>query len=238
MLFAVGPLILLTPALVAQCPNGSTPDELGCPPAINSPQTANSAGALNIEENSSGKTAGSAAENPLGGASYTEGTPKKAEAAKAHETALVKPEPLTDFQRFVAASTGETLPIYGAEFFSSVPLSFSNLDKGPAPTEMIIGADDELRIRVWGQVNFSANVYVSREGEVYLPKVGAVHVSGLRFSEVASHLRNVMDRVYRNYDMSVDVGEIHSIQIYVTGRAHRPGVYTVSALSTLVDATF
>jgi protein involved in polysaccharide export with SLBB domain len=103
---------------------------------------------------------------------------------------------------------------------------------------MIVGADDELRVRVWGQINFSADLRVSREGEIYLPKIGAVHVAGLPFSAVSSHLRSVMARVYRNFDMSVDVGEIHSVQIYVTGFAHMPGEYTVSALSTMVDAVF
>jgi hypothetical protein len=34
------------------------------------------------------------------------------------------------------------------------------------------------------------------------------------------------------------MGEIHSIQVYVTGQARQPGEYTVSALSTLVDAVF
>src|SRR6202041_121990 len=36
----------------------------------------------------------------------------------------------------------------------------------------------------------------------------------------------------------LDLGEIHSIQVYVTGLARQPGEYTVSALSTLVDAVF
>ncbi|HUN83649.1 MAG TPA: SLBB domain-containing protein [Terracidiphilus sp.] len=103
---------------------------------------------------------------------------------------------------------------------------------------MIVGADDELRIRVWGQINFSSNLRVSREGEIYLPKIGAVHVAGLPFSEVPSHLRSVMAHVYRNFELSVDMGEIHSVQIYVAGFARRPGEYTVSALSTLVDAVF
>ena len=34
------------------------------------------------------------------------------------------------------------------------------------------------------------------------------------------------------------LGEIHSIQVYVTGQARQPGEYTVSALSTLVNAVF
>ena len=60
----------------------------------------------------------------------------------------------------------------------------------------------------------------------------------MTFSAVPAHLRSVIERVYHNFDMSVDLGEIHSIQIYVTGLAHRPGEYTVSALSTLVDTVF
>jgi protein involved in polysaccharide export with SLBB domain len=95
-----------------------------------------------------------------------------------------------------------------------------------------------LRIRIWGQVNFSANLQVSREGEIYLPKVGAVHVAGLEFSAVAGHLRQAIERVYRNFELSVDMGEIHSIQVYMAGEARQPGEYTVSALSTLVDAVF
>lgn len=103
---------------------------------------------------------------------------------------------------------------------------------------MIIGADDELRIRIWGQVNFSANLRVSREGEIYIPKVGAVHVAGLPFAAIPSHLRTQMERVYRNFELSVDLGDIHTIQIYAAGMAHQPGEYTASALSTLVDAMF
>jgi protein involved in polysaccharide export with SLBB domain len=132
-------------------------------------------------------------------------------------------EPPTEFQNFVLASTGQLLPIYGAKFFTTQPATFGPLDHGPAPGEMIIGAEDELRIRIWGQVNFSANLRVSREGDIYLPKVGAVHVAGLPFAAIPDHLRNAMERVYRNFDLSVDLGDIHTIQIYAAGMARKPG---------------
>ncbi len=149
-----------------------------------------------------------------------------------------RPQPPTEFQRFVAATTGRMLPIYGSRLFASRTASFGPLALAPAPENMVVGAGDELRIRIWGQINFSANLRVSREGEIYLPKAGAVHVAGLPFSSVSGQLRAALGRVYRNFDLSVDMGEIHSIQIYVTGQAREPGEYTVSALSTLVDAVF
>ena len=151
---------------------------------------------------------------------------------------LLPPEPLTEFQKFVAATTGQLLPIYGAKLFRDVPSTFSPNDLAPVTSDYVIGPDDELRVRIWGQVNYSGNLRVDRSGDIYLPEAGAVHVAGIQFSALDQHLRAALARVYRNFDLSVDIGRIRSMQIYVTGQARRAGVYTVSSLSTLVDALF
>ncbi len=148
------------------------------------------------------------------------------------------PEALTEFQKFVASTIGQELPIYGADLFRRVPSTFAPLDMVPVPPDYVIGPGDELRVRVWGQVNFSADVRVDRSGEIYLPQIGQVHVAGMPFSAVDGHLRSAVSRVYRNFDLTADVGQIRAIQVYLAGAARRPGVYTVSSLSTLVDALF
>ncbi|HZZ37815.1 MAG TPA: SLBB domain-containing protein [Acidobacteriaceae bacterium] len=148
------------------------------------------------------------------------------------------PEALTEFQKFVASTTGQVLPIYGANLFREVPSTFAPLDLTPVPPNYVLGPGDELRIRTWGQINFRANLRVDRSGEIYLPQVGPVHIAGLPYSDLDAHLRQAIARVYRNFDMTADVGQIRSIQVYVSGQARRPGVYTVSALSTLIDALF
>ena len=108
----------------------------------------------------------------------------------------------------------------------------------PVPAEYVIGPGDELRIRVWGQVNFTVNVRVDRSGEIFLPQVGSVHIAGISSSALDVHLREAIGHVYHNFDLTADLGQIRSIQVYVSGEARRPGVYTVSSLSTLVDALF
>jgi len=148
------------------------------------------------------------------------------------------PEPLTEFQRFIASTTNQILPIYGASLFKNVPSSFAPLDMTPVPSDYVIGPGDELRIRVWGQMNFQVNATVDRSGEVFLPQVGPVHVAGTAVSALTEHLRTAIGRVYHNFDIAVDLGKIRAIQIYVSGQARRPGVYTVSSLSTLIDALF
>ena len=158
--------------------------------------------------------------------------------ANSQQQILLPPEPLTEFQKFIASTTNQVLPIFGANLFRRVPSTFAPLNMTPVPANYVIGPGDELRIRVWGQVNFQANLQVDRAGEVYLPQVGPVHVEGMPFSELDGHLRKAIGRVYRNFDLTADIGQIRAIQVYVAGQARRPGVYTVSSLSTLVDAVF
>ncbi len=156
----------------------------------------------------------------------------------ANPVEYLPPEPLTEFQKFVASTTGQVLPIYGENLFRRVPSTFAPLDLSPVPANYTIGPEDELRIRVWGQVNFRADVRVLRSGDIYLPQVGQIHVAGIPYSDLDAHLRQALARVYKNFDLTAEVGQIRSIQIYLAGAARRPGVYTVSSLSTLVDALF
>lgn len=148
------------------------------------------------------------------------------------------PERLTEFQKFVASSTGEVLPIFGANLFRRVPSTFAPVDLAPVPPDYLVGPGDELRIRVWGQINFQSNVRVDRSGEIYIPQVGPIHVANLPLSALDGQLRSAIGRVYHNFDLTVDLGQIRSIQVYLAGEARQPGLYTVSALSSLVDALF
>jgi polysaccharide export outer membrane protein len=148
------------------------------------------------------------------------------------------PEPKTEFQKFVFTTTGERLSIYGRNLFRTAPSTFAPVDRVPVPADYVVGPGDELRLQVWGQVNFGARVIVDRDGQIFLPRVGAVNVTGIRYDHLGSYLKNAVGRVFRNFDLNVTMGQLRSIQIYLVGQARRPGTYTVSSLSTLVTALF
>lgn len=154
------------------------------------------------------------------------------------QTQQLPPDLPTEFQKFVGETTGQFLQIYGENLFLRVPSTFAPSDQISVPPGYVIGPDDELRVRIWGQISFSGNLRVDRSGNIYLPQVGTVQVAGLPFSEIDHHLRAAVAKIYRNYDLSVDIGQIRSIQVYVSGQARRPGAYTISSLSSLVDALF
>lgn len=152
-------------------------------------------------------------------------------------TPLPSDEP-TEFQNFVAEETGKKIPIYGVSLFRRVPSTFSPSNLTPVSANYVIGPDDELRVRIWGATTYSGNLRVDRSGSIFIPQVGSVQVAGLKFSQLDQHLRSAVAKEYSNFDLSVELGRIRSIQIYVTGQARRPGVYTVSSMSSLVDALF
>ncbi len=148
-----------------------------------------------------------------------------------------KPPP-TEFQEFVASSVGRRLPIYGYNLFERVPTTFAPVDRIPVTGDYLIGPGDEILLRVWGQIDLDGKLVVDRNGAVFLPKVGALSVAGLQYQQLPEYFRSAIGRVFRNFDLTVGMGQLRSIQVFVVGQARRPGSYTVSSLSTLVNALF
>ena len=144
----------------------------------------------------------------------------------------------TEFQRYVAESIGKALPIFGASLFEGVPATFAPLDRAPVGTDYLIAPGDELQVTIWGQFNASRRLVVSRTGDIVLPDVGPVSVAGMNYSQAVSALKASFSRLYKNFDLNVTLGRLHTIQVFVVGEARRPGSYSVSSLSTLVNAIF
>src|SRR5258708_17710914 len=147
-------------------------------------------------------------------------------------------DPPTEFQLLVANSLGKSLPIYGARLFRNLPSTFAPLNMVPVTPDCVIGPGDELLIQAWGQVTLNGRFTVDRAGGLYIPQVGTVHVAGLRFAQIQDYLKAQMGRVFRNFDLNVNMGQLRSIQVFVVGQARRPGSYTISSLSTLTNALF
>ncbi len=148
------------------------------------------------------------------------------------------PLPLTQFQQLVVETSGRVLPIFGASLFNNTPSTFAPVDNIPVTPDYVIGPGDEIRLQVWGQVNQRGSFVVDRTGSIALPEVGTIHVAGLQFSQLSDFLKSQLGRVYRNFDLNANLGQLRSIQIFVVGQARQPGTYTIGSLSTLLNALF
>ena len=143
-----------------------------------------------------------------------------------------------EFQTFLAQSVGRMLPMYGYNLFDQPPSTFAPVSNIPVPQDYVISPGDEIVLTGWGQVDINLRVTVDRNGTISLPKVGTVNVTGVKYQDLEGYLKNQIGRVFRNFQLSVSLGKLRSLQVFVVGQAKRPGVYTVSSLSTLINTLF
>ena len=149
-----------------------------------------------------------------------------------------QPSPETEFEQMAADSAGRPLPLFGQSLFD-LPLStFAPLDLLQVPGDYIIGAGDGLQVRIWGQLEADLRVTVDRSGQIYIPRVGPISVAGVHYGELEQYLKNEVSKMFRNFNLTATVGRLRSIQVLVVGNARYPGTYTISSLSTLVNAIF
>jgi protein involved in polysaccharide export with SLBB domain len=144
----------------------------------------------------------------------------------------------SEFELFAEDAAGHPLNVYGRQLFDQVPTTFAPVDRIPVPANYVVGPGDELLIQIWGKIDLNSHVTVDRNGQIFLPKVGSMSVAGLRYEQLDSYLRTAVGGLYKGFELNVTMGQLRSIQVFVLGSARQPGAYTVSSLSTLVDALF
>ncbi len=77
---------------------------------------------------------------------------------------------------------------------------------------------------------------MDRDGNISIPKVGTIGVTGLNFQELRELLLKELSKYYKDFQMNVSLGSLRTITVYVVGNARAPGAYSVSSLSTIVNA--
>jgi polysaccharide biosynthesis/export protein len=145
---------------------------------------------------------------------------------------------ISAFEQYAEDATGRRLPVYGRQLFDQVPTTFAPVENVPVPADYVLGPGDQLLIRVWGKIDFDTSVTVDRNGQINIPKVGTLSVTGLRYAQVEGYLHTAIGSQFKDFELNVALGQLRSIQIFVLGNARQPGAYTVSSLSSLVDALF
>jgi protein involved in polysaccharide export with SLBB domain len=135
-------------------------------------------------------------------------------------------------------SVNTDLQQFGYDLFRAPASTFAPTDKVPVGPDYVIGPGDELRVTVWGKVDGRFDLVVDRDGQVAIPKVGVIGLSGMTFLQAKEAISREFSKYYTGFEMNVVLGALRSIQVYVVGNARRPGAYTVSSLSTVVNALF
>lgn len=177
-------------------------------------------------------------------------TPTEASKLTSRGIALEPLKP-NDFQQFVLQITGQRLPLYGYQFFENVNASqaqavgamqtsnaFASAEGAAVSPEHPLGVGDQLIIRAWGSIDVDVRTTIDRNGQVIIPKVGAVSMAGVKVSQSEAIIKQALAKNYKGFEVNVTLGQLRAITIYVVGQARRPGSYTLSSMSTLSSGLF
>ena len=108
--------------------------------------------------------------------------------------------------------------------------------QAPVGPDYVVGPGDTLRIDVWGNIEGSYQVEVDRQGQIVLPKVGAVQLWGQSFEQARETIRKAIGKYFTHFELNVTLGGLRSIQVFLVGEVASPGAYQVSSLSTTITA--
>lgn len=189
---------------------------------------------LNVEELAKAKSTETTGQPSIRGRSDSRATPNPPATRPAKRGAA----DVGPFQGYAAGVTGQSLRIFGKDLFSDVPSTFAPFDSAQVNQDYVIGTGDELQIRGWGMVDIDVSATVDRSGAIFIPRVGSVKVSGLQYKDLQGYLKKAISKIYTNFDLTASIAQTRAVQVYVVGHAVRPGTYTLSAMSTLLNAIF
>lgn len=133
--------------------------------------------------------------------------------------------------------------IFGATLFQNNQITFEPDLKMPTPKGYIIGPEDELLIDITGDNEKEYQLKVSPDGTIRMEYVGLIAVGGLTIEAAGNKIKNAMTPTYPamrsgRTKVSINLGNIRSIKVILTGEIVKPGTYTLPSLATVFNALY
>ncbi len=141
------------------------------------------------------------------------------------------------YEKELADTLADTLIPFGYDMFELTP------DQA-MPSEVadiesyLLGPGDNIYLFLWGKVEQEYDLTIDREGKVFIPKIGEVPAWGMTINEFEKKVKQRLSKIYSDFYLSVSLGKIRSIRVYLTGEVKQPGAYTVSSLVSLFNAMY
>ncbi|MEL7185635.1 MAG: SLBB domain-containing protein [Pseudomonadota bacterium] len=132
----------------------------------------------------------------------------------------------------------EALQPFGYDVFEPSEATLAEPLSGPVPPDYVLGPGDSVRVQLFGNVNGIYEHEVSRDGVLNLPEIGPITVAGIPFSAFRNDLQSRVEKMLIGTQVSVSMGQLRTIRVFVLGDVNRPGSYVVSGLATMSSALY
>ena len=103
------------------------------------------------------------------------------------------------------------------------------------PLGYIVGDSDVIHVNVWKEPEVSQTVVVRTDGNISLPLINEVKVSGLTPLQIQDMVAEKLKNFLNNPQVTVTVIEIRSKRAFITGEVARPGTYSLNAETSVLQ---
>jgi protein involved in polysaccharide export with SLBB domain len=101
--------------------------------------------------------------------------------------------------------------------------------------DYIIGPGDRLEVNIFGELEDKLEFTVLPEGNVLIPTIGDLKISGLSLEEAKELILAEVKKYYIKAKISVNLIGLRKFRIYLTGEVKNPGAYFVQGSDRLSD---
>jgi polysaccharide export outer membrane protein len=147
------------------------------------------------------------------------------------QAAPTPPPPAKAKEPAAKKETPKTPPKSATDATSPVPASV------PLPPDYVIGPEDVLAILFWRDKDMSVDqVMVRPDGMITLPLINDLKAAGLTPDEFRDAIIKEATQYVADPNVSVVVKEINSRKVFVTGQVAKPGSFSLTSPTTVIQA--
>ena len=138
--------------------------------------------------------------------------------------------------------------LFGYDFFNNRSISFIPNTNLATPANYQLGPGDELTISIWGAAEQTYNTEIDREGAIRIQGIGRILLSGMTIDEATTKIESSLRRIYSGISASpnspykvfvgISLSNVRTVQVNIIGEVKVPGTYSLSALSTVLNALY
>jgi polysaccharide export outer membrane protein len=100
----------------------------------------------------------------------------------------------------------------------------------------VIGNDDVLGISVWKETDLTRSIPVRSDGKISLPLVGELQAAGKTPLELEQDITLKLKAYITEPEVTVMVEQINSEKFNILGQVAKPGSYSLTLATTVMDA--
>ena len=112
---------------------------------------------------------------------------------------------------------------FGEQLFKG---NFKNNAQFHQDPNYLLKVGDTISIKIWGAYEFSGNIPIDQQGNIFIPQVGTAQLLGLRNRDLQPELSAAIKDVFNdNVNVYATVQGYQPLSVFVSGSVNRVGLY-------------